>query len=123
MANIIQIKRSITTTVVPADGTLAEGELAINILDRNVWVGNTAGNPVLLIDGGNIILNAVNVIYDNVSSGLTATNVQAALDEIMSIVSGHIADTANPHDTRWGNLLDIPDYFPPEPHDHDCGYF
>ena len=45
MTTIIKSKNSITTTNVPTG--LAQGELAINITDRKVWVGDNAGNSIL----------------------------------------------------------------------------
>ena len=46
----IQTKRSTTTTSVPADSTLALGELAVNITDKKVWIGGLTAAPVLLVD-------------------------------------------------------------------------
>lgn len=40
---------------------------------------------------------ATNVTYSNTTSGLAATNVQTALDEIDGDLDTHIADVANPH--------------------------
>jgi len=48
MADVIQIKRSLTAGTVPADGSLAEGELAANILEKKLWVGDDQGNPISL---------------------------------------------------------------------------
>jgi len=48
MADVLQIKRSSIAGVVPASGTLMEGELAINIVDKNLWVGDSSNNPVKL---------------------------------------------------------------------------
>lgn len=42
----IKIKRSQTTGNVP--GSLLDGEIAINVSDKKIWVGNTTNNPVLL---------------------------------------------------------------------------
>lgn len=49
---VIKLRRSETSGVVPDNGSLALGEIAINIPDKKVWVG-TGGNvapPVLLVD-------------------------------------------------------------------------
>ncbi len=48
MANILQIKRSLTTLSVPASGVLAEGELVSNIPDKKLWIGDDSGNPISL---------------------------------------------------------------------------
>ena len=123
MADIIQIRRSIVSSTVPAAASLEEGELAVNIPDQMLWVGDTAGDPILLVDNGVQVINAVDVLYDNTTSGLTATEVQAALDEIVVMLNGHMTDTANPHSTSWSNLLNVPTEFPPEDHGHDGGLF
>jgi hypothetical protein len=123
MADIIQIKRSLVTGTVPGAGSLAEGEMAINIADKKGWIGDTSGDPVLIIDNGVQIVNAVDVVYDNSTSGLTATNVQAAIDELVTNLGNHTSDTNNPHNTNWGNLGGIPATFPPEQHGHDGGTF
>lgn len=41
--------------------------------------------------------NADQVDYDNTTSGLTATDVQDAIDENASDISSHIGNTSNPH--------------------------
>lgn len=58
MANIIKPKRSESTGQTP---TLSPGELAVNITDKKVWVADSSGTPVLIVDG-------------NASSGVAAIN-------------------------------------------------
>jgi hypothetical protein len=122
MADIIQIKRSLTAGTVPATGSLAEGEFAVNIPDKKVWVGDANGDPILIVDEGNIAPDASDVVYDNSSSGLTATDVQAAIDEVLSMLNSHINDTDNPHNVTWSQI-GHPSTFPPEQHGHDGGIF
>lgn len=43
MADTIQVKRSATAAVAPA--SLLPGELAANIADARLWVGDSAGAP------------------------------------------------------------------------------
>ena len=50
MATILKTKNSVTTTVVPT--TLAQGELAVNITDKKMWVGNAASSPVQIVGAG-----------------------------------------------------------------------
>jgi hypothetical protein len=50
MPTILKTKNSVTTTVVPT--TLQQGELAVNITDRKMWVGNAATTPVQLFGAG-----------------------------------------------------------------------
>ena len=123
MADLIQIKRSLVASTVPGAGTLAEGELAVNIPDKMLWVGDASGNPILLINGGNVVVDAVDVVYDPTASGLTSFNVQDAIDEVMALFAGHVANTNNPHQTSWTNLQSVPSVFPPEQHGHDGGSF
>lgn len=46
----IKIKTSSVASVTPAAGTLEQGELAINLADSKIWMGNASNNPVLLGD-------------------------------------------------------------------------
>ncbi len=48
---------------------------------------------------------AVDVSYDNSGSGLAATDVKAALDELDSDVSGHAGSTSNPHGVTLAQAL------------------
>jgi hypothetical protein len=51
MPTTIKLKNSVTTTSAPS--SLAQGEVAINVTDKKVWVGNAATTPVQLLgDGG-----------------------------------------------------------------------
>jgi hypothetical protein len=50
MATTLKTKNSVTTTVVPT--TLVQGELAVNITDKKMWVGNAASSPVQLFGAG-----------------------------------------------------------------------
>jgi hypothetical protein len=50
MTTIIKLKNSVTTTNAPS--TLQQGEVAINVTDRKVWVGNAATTPVQLLGDG-----------------------------------------------------------------------
>jgi hypothetical protein len=50
MTTTVKLKNSVTTTNAPS--TLQQGEVAINITDKKVWVGNAATTPVQLIGGG-----------------------------------------------------------------------
>ena len=50
MATTIKLKNSVTTTNAPS--SLAQGEVAINVTDKKVWVGNAATTPVQLLGTG-----------------------------------------------------------------------
>jgi hypothetical protein len=60
MATTIKLKNSVTTTNTPT--SLAQGEVAINITDKKVWVGNAATTPVQLLgDGGSATFSSITV--------------------------------------------------------------
>jgi hypothetical protein len=121
MADIIKIKRSLVAGTSPS--SLSEGELGVNIPDKKIWIGDENDSPVLIVDEGNLTPIAADVSYDNSTSGLTADNVQAAIDELLNLLNGHKNDTNNPHHTSWTNLEGLPATFPPESHGHDGGTF
>jgi hypothetical protein len=50
MATTIKLKNSVTTTNTPS--SLAQGEVAINITDKKVWVGNAATTPIQIAGAG-----------------------------------------------------------------------
>jgi len=50
MPTVLKTKNSVTTTVAPT--SLAQGELAVNITDKKMWVGNAATTPVQLLGAG-----------------------------------------------------------------------
>jgi hypothetical protein len=111
----IKIKTSTTTGVVPANGTLQQGELVANLADNRVWVGNASGNPVQLIDtiasqdsddvsltGGSI--NGTSVTATNVNtSGLALSGERLYYDEGTNAA----AFTANWNDSTTYNMADF----------------
>ena len=50
MPTILKTKNSVTTTVVPT--TLQQGELAVNITDKKLGVGNASSTPVQIVGAG-----------------------------------------------------------------------
>lgn len=50
MPTTIKLKNSVTTTSVPS--SLVQGEVAINITDKKVWVGNAATTPIQIAGAG-----------------------------------------------------------------------
>jgi hypothetical protein len=50
MTTVIKTKNSTTTTSAPS--SLAQGELAVNITDKKLWVGNAATTPIQLLGAG-----------------------------------------------------------------------
>lgn len=64
MAVVLKTKNSVTTAVVPS--SLSQGELAVNIADKKMWVGNASSTPVLLFQG------VPQYIIENATVGATA---------------------------------------------------
>jgi hypothetical protein len=50
MATIVKLKNSVTTTAAPT--TLVQGEVAVNVTDKKVWVGNAASGVVQIVGPG-----------------------------------------------------------------------
>jgi hypothetical protein len=50
MATTIKLKNSVTATNAPS--SLVQGEVAINVTDKKVWVGNAATTPIQLLGDG-----------------------------------------------------------------------
>lgn len=72
MSQTIKLKNSVTATNTPA--TLDRGEVAINVTDKKMWVGNASLVPVQLLgDGSGIVTLVAN--GGTGRSSLTANNV------------------------------------------------
>jgi hypothetical protein len=70
MPTILKTKNSVTATNAPT--SLQQGELAVNITDKKMWVGNAATTPVQLIgDGGSVNFTTVD------TTNLQVTNIKA----------------------------------------------
>jgi len=79
MPTILKTKNSVTATNAPS--SLEQGELAVNITDKKVWVGNAATTPVLLLGSGadasftNISVSGVASFADGTVSLPSITNI------------------------------------------------
>jgi hypothetical protein len=79
MATTIKLKNSVTTTNAPS--SLAQGEVAINVTDKKVWVGNAATTPVQLLGTGsdgsftNVSVSGVASFADGTVSLPAITNI------------------------------------------------
>ena len=104
MTNIVLIKRSGTANAVPTGGQLANGEIAINYADGNLFFKDSGGSVQTLaskkfvsvtgnITGGNVETGTVsatgNVIAGNLNAaGLSlSSNVVSALAVVVEIVT------------------------------------
>jgi hypothetical protein len=83
MPTILKTKNSVTTTVVPT--SLAQGELAVNITDKKIWVGNAATTPILLVGGGS----------DGAFANLSYTGTLTGSTGIVNLGSGQFYKDAN----------------------------
>ncbi len=85
-----------------------EGESILGWNTAATALRNFTPTELALLAGS--INGAVDITYDNASSGLTAVNVQAAIDELDTNLEAHIADSTDAHaasavtNTPSGNL-------------------
>jgi len=79
MANIIKLKNSITSTTTPS--SLEQGEVAINITDKKMWVGNASTTPILLFQG------VPQYIIEDATIGAVAATGTINFDLIVSVCS------------------------------------
>jgi parallel beta-helix repeat protein len=96
--NTVRIKRSNTTSVSPT--SLLEGELAANIVDKKVWIGDSSKTPVLISDYK--AMGTVTSVAMTVPTGLTVTGspVTNAATLAITLASGYsIPTTAS--QTNW----------------------
>jgi len=87
MPTTIKLKNSVTTTNTPT--SLAQGEVAINITDKKVWVGDAATTPIQLLGAGGSASFGALTCTSLTNSGLTATRVTYAT------TGGLLTDSAN----------------------------
>lgn len=57
MVDIVRVKRSIADGSSPGAGTLPDGSLAVNLLNRKMWIGDSANNAVDLFDGLHLLID------------------------------------------------------------------
>lgn len=50
MPTIVKLKNSVTTTAAPS--SLVQGEAAVNVTDKKVWVGDAGSTPVQILGAG-----------------------------------------------------------------------
>jgi hypothetical protein len=87
MANTILIKRSSTANSVPAAGSLAQGELAINLADGNLFYKNSS-DQVTVIASNKFVSVTGNVTGGNIN---TAGQVSAAGNVTGAFILGNIS--------------------------------
>ena len=72
----IKTKNSTTPSAVPSAASLSQGELAVNIADKKLFVGNASGDPVELTNQGVLSINGAtgaitNVAFTNVDNNFS----------------------------------------------------
>jgi hypothetical protein len=72
VANIIKPKRSESTGQTP---TLSPGELAVNIADHKIWVADSSGTPVLIVDGNAAPTETDPVFTSSASYSITTSDI------------------------------------------------
>ena len=111
MATKLQILHNLADSgATPA--SLSAGELAVNVVDKKLWVGDGINPVPLTIAGPGAVVSAADVTYDNSGSDLAATNVKAALDEVDTDVNNaeaSITVNAGNISTNTSNIMDITD--------------
>ena len=85
MATTIVLKNSVTTTNTPS--SLTQGEVAVNVTDKKVWVGNAATTPILLINGGDFP-SGTNMLFVQTAAPTGWTKVTTYNDYALRVVSG-----------------------------------
>lgn len=96
MATTVKLKNSVTTTNAPI--SLQQGEVAINITDKKVWVGNAATTPVQLLGTG-ADGSFTNLEYSGTFTGGTGV-ITIGTDQFVKDASGNIGiGTATPSST------------------------
>ena len=96
MTTVIKTKNSTTTTTAPS--SLAQGELAVNITDKKLWVGNAAGTPVQIAGTGAATAGGSNTQVQYNSSGAFAGSSNMTFDGTALTLGGNptlSAGTAN----------------------------
>jgi hypothetical protein len=106
MPTTIKLKNSVTTTNAPS--SLAQGEVAINVTDKKVWVGNAATTPVQLLGTGadaffSSITDAGNLIFTGTGNRITGDFSNATIANRVvfqsSTTNGATGITAAPNGT------------------------
>jgi len=70
MPTTVKLKNSVTSTNVPS--SLVQGEVAVNVTDKKVWIGNAASSPVQILGAG-ASLNGMPIGATTASTGAFST--------------------------------------------------
>ena len=107
MTNTVLIKRSATANAVPTGGQLANGEIAINYADGNLFFKDSGGSVQTLaskkfvsvtgnITGGNVETGIVSATGNVIAGNLNAAGLSLSSNVVSALVSAaNITTTAN----------------------------
>ena len=86
MATTIKLKNSVTTTAAPS--SLSQGEAAVNVTDKKVWVGNAASSPVQILGAGATVSGTDATFTGNVTLGDASGDALTINSSAVSIPNG-----------------------------------
>lgn len=95
MANTLTLKNSVTAGNAPT--VLEQGEMAINVSDKIVWVGNAAKAPVVIVDGKTISTYHGTIAggaLTKVSGTVTVTRVSTGVYQITAAITDGVVFNA-----------------------------
>lgn len=95
MANIIKIKRSETPGLVPSAGSLAVGELAINLADQKIYSKDSGGNVIELSPAGGGGGSSGNSFTTIAVSGQTSVLADSTTDVLTLAAEGALGIRTN----------------------------
>jgi len=105
MADILKIRRSITAGTIPASASLSEGELAVNIPDKLLWIGDSSGNPNELGNNDNYREPMGSGLYNGGQISKGTGNLDVDVISGTGIIINSITDPFNIQrtDVSWNN--------------------
>ena len=117
----IKIKTSTTASAVPANGSLERGELAVNLADNKIYMGDASGNAVLMgdslgrqdsnavvISGGSINGTTISATTGNFSSlGMTSERIWYDEGTNAGAFTANWNDATTTNMTEFGGLGNV----------------